>query len=90
MLKGNAVCATTYVDVNLMHDVITGRSATGAIHVINQTPISWFSKRQEQVEMSTYGSEFVAARQVTEHIMDLRHTRHSFGFPLDGPAWFVW
>ena len=80
------MCATTYVDVNLMHDVITGRSATGAIHVINQIPISWFSNCQEQVETSTYGSEFVAARQVTEHIMDLRHTLRSFGVPLDEPS----
>eukprot|EP00977_Amphora_coffeiformis_P011219 scaffold2692_cov115-Amphora_coffeaeformis.AAC.2 len=54
---------------------------------LNQTPIDWFSKRQNQVETATYGSEFMAARQATEQIIDLRYTLRSFGVPLDGPAW---
>eukprot|EP00977_Amphora_coffeiformis_P022803 scaffold11521_cov122-Amphora_coffeaeformis.AAC.1 len=29
----------------------------------------------------------MAARQATERIIDLRYTLHSFGVPLDGPAW---
>ena len=55
--------------------------------MINQTPIASFSKRQSQVETSTHGSEFMAARQATEQIMDLRYTLRSFGVPLDGPSW---
>ena len=85
--KGKPVRTTTYVDANLMHDLVTGRSATGIIHMLNQTPIASFSKRQAQVETSTYGSEFMAARQATEQIMDLRYTLRSFGAPLDGPSW---
>jgi hypothetical protein len=45
------------------------------------------SKRQNQVETATYGSEFMVARQATERIIDLRYTLRSFGVPLDGPAW---
>ncbi len=70
-----------------MHDLITGRSCTGVLHLLNQTPIDWFSKRQDQVETATYGSEFMAARQAVEQIIDLRYTLRSFGVPLDGPAW---
>ena len=44
-----------------MHNLITGRSCTGVIHFLNQTPIDWFGKRQAQVETATFGSEFVAA-----------------------------
>ena len=29
---------TTFVDANLMHDFTTGRSATGVLHLLNQTP----------------------------------------------------
>ena len=85
--KGKPVRTTTFIDANLMHDFTTGRSATGVLHFINQTPIECFSKRQSQVETATHGSEFVAARIGTEQIIDLRCTLRMFGVPLDGPAW---
>ena len=59
--KGKPVRTSTFVDANLMHDFTTGRSVTGILHLLNQTPIEWFSRRQGQVETATYGSEFVAA-----------------------------
>eukprot|EP00957_Ditylum_brightwellii_P045428 3443927-Ditylum_brightwellii.AAC.1 len=58
MLKpcGKAVITTTFVDANLLHDVITGRSCTGIIYLLNKIPIDWSSKRQNTVETATYGS----------------------------------
>jgi hypothetical protein len=47
---------------------------TGIIHMLNQTPIHWFSKHQGRVQSATYGSEFMAAHTATEQIMDLRYT----------------
>ena len=44
---------TTWVDANLYHDFMTGRSVTGIVHVINQTMINFFSKKQNTVETST-------------------------------------
>jgi len=85
--RGAAVRLTSYKDANLMHDMVTGRSLTGILHFINQTPIQWFAKRQNTVETATYGSEFVAARIATEQIIDLRYTLRMMGVPLDGPAW---
>jgi len=85
--KGEPMRLTTFVDANLMHCKVTGKSATGVFHMIDQTPIAWFSKRQNTVETATYGSEFVAARQATEQIMDIRHLMRDMGIPIDGPAW---
>jgi hypothetical protein len=85
--KGRAVRTSTYVDANLYHDLVTGRSNTGILHFLNQTPVDWFSKKQGSVETATYGSEFVAARQATEQIMDLRYSLRMIGVPLDGPSW---
>ena len=85
--KGKCVHTTTFVNANLMHDFTTGRSATGVLHLLNQTPIDWFSKRKGQVENATYGSEFVAAHTSVEQIIDLRYTLCMFGVPLDGPSW---
>ena len=37
--KGKPVRTTTFEDANLMHCQVTGRSATGILHLVNQTPI---------------------------------------------------
>ena len=85
--KGNTVRTTTYCDTNLLHDLVTGRSATGILHFFNQTPTDCFSKLQNQVESATYGSEFMAAHQAVEQIIDLCYTLHMLGVPIDGPSW---
>ena len=41
---GNPVVTVSYVDANLMHDVLTGKSVTGILHFINKTPFDWYSK----------------------------------------------
>ena len=47
---GKIVRITHFVDANLFHDMITGRSVTGILDLLNQTPIDWFSKKQATVE----------------------------------------
>jgi hypothetical protein len=81
-LGKGVVLTTTYVDANLYHCAVTGRSVTGVLHLINKTPFDWFSKRQGTVESSTFGSEFVAARTGTEQIIDHRLTLRYFGVPI--------
>ena len=60
---------------------------TGILHLVNQTPMDWFSKKQATVETVTYGSEFVAARTCVEQIMDLRNTLRYLGVPLRGKSY---
>ena len=59
--KGKLVCLSSFYDANLMHNVVTGRSASGILECMNQTPIDWFSKQQGKVETATNGSEFMVA-----------------------------
>jgi hypothetical protein len=84
--RGKPVVMTSYVDANLYHDMLTGRSVTAALHLLNQTPIEWFSKKQATVETATYGSEFVAARTTVQQIMGLRQTLRYLGVPVKGPT----
>ena len=79
---GKPVTLTHFVDANLYHDMLTGRSVTGILHLANQTPIDWFSKKQATVETATCGSEFVAARTCVEQIIDLRNTLRYLGIPV--------
>ena len=83
---GCIIRLTSYVYANLYHDMITGRSVTGIVHMINQTPINWYSKHQATVETATYCSEFVATRIAVEQIMDLHYTLMYLGVKLDGPV----
>ena len=80
--RGKPVTTTTFVDANLMADITTGRSQTGTIHLLNKTPIEWFSKRQNAVETATYGSEFVAARTAVDQVIELRHALRYLGVPV--------
>lgn len=83
---GKSIVLTSYVDANLYHDMVTGRSVTGVLHLVNQTPFDWFSKKQPTVETATYGSEFVAARTATEQIMANRGSFRYLGVDIIGPT----
>ena len=79
---GKQVTLTHYVNANLFHDALSGRSVTGILHMMNATPIDWYSKKQATVETATYGFEFVAARKCVEQIIDLRNTLRYLGVPI--------
>jgi hypothetical protein len=55
---------------------------TGILHLVNKTPIDWYSKKQAMLEMTTYGSEFAAARICIEQIIDLRSALRYLGVPV--------
>ena len=79
---GNWVTLTHYVDANLLHDLLTGRSMTGILHILNKTPLDWFSKKQSTIEVATYGSEMLAARTCIEQIVELCNTLRYLGVPV--------
>jgi hypothetical protein len=61
-----------FVHINLCCDALHGachmtrRSTTGILVFINGAPISWYSKRQNTIESSIFGSEFVTLKIATE------------------------
>jgi hypothetical protein len=79
---GKPVMTISYVDANLMHDMLTGKSVTGILHFVNQTPFDWYAKKQGTVETATYGSKMVAARTAVEQIIEHRNTLRYLGVPV--------
>ena len=75
--------STSFVDANLYHDMISGRSVTGILHLANKTLIDQFSKLQSTVETATFGSESVATKTCTEQAIDLRLTFRYLGVPIE-------
>ena len=80
--RGKHVTLLHFVDANLYHDIVTGRSVMGILRLANKTPIDWYSKKQGTVETATFGSEFAAARTCTEQIIDLCDTLRYMGVPI--------
>ena len=81
---GKLVITTTYEKAKLYNDYLISRSVTGVLHLVNQKPTDWYSKKQATVETetATYGSGFTAASAATEQIMDMRYTLCMLGVPV--------
>ena len=80
--SGKRLIIITFLDANLLHDIVTGKSVTAVLHFINNTPTDWFLKRQATAETATHGSEFVVAKTATKQIMGLRNTLRYLGVPI--------
>jgi hypothetical protein len=83
---GNVVTTSVYVDANHAGNLANRRSHTGVLLYVNNALISWYSKRQNTVEASSFGSEFVALRIATEMVEALRYKLRMFGVPIEGPT----
>jgi len=73
---GNPVHVLAYVDAN----------HAGTLIYMNQAPIIWYSKRQNTVEASSFGSEYIALRICTEIIEARRYKLRCFGVPVQGSS----
>jgi len=81
---GNLVQLLAFVDANHAGNMKTRRSHKGILIYINQAPIIWYSKRQNTVESSSFGSEYIALRICTEMVETLRYKLRCFGVPIEG------
>jgi hypothetical protein len=84
--RGHQVTISCFVDADLAGNSVSRQSQTGVLVFVNKAPILWYSKRQNSVEASTYGSEITAMKTAIEMIEALRYKLRMFGVPIDGPA----
>jgi len=83
---GNPVHVLAYVDANHAENMKTRRSHSGILMYMNQAPIIWYSKRQNTMETSSFGSEYIALRICTEMIEALAYKLRCFGVPVQGSS----
>jgi hypothetical protein len=77
---------TVFSDASHASDLVTRRSVTGILLFINLTLIRSYCKRQNTIELATYGSEFVAARIAIELIIEYRYKLRMIGIQVKKPA----
>ena len=85
-LRGQSITMSCFVDADHAGCRVTRRSHTGVLIFINRAPILWYSKRQNTVESSTFGSEFVAMKTAVEQVEGLRYKLRMMGIEVDGPT----
>ena len=85
--RGVGVTMWSRVDADHAADTTNRRSRTGFLVYINSAPIYWMSKKQNSVESSSFGSEFVAMKQCCEYIRGLRYKLRMMGIQVNGPAY---
>lgn len=56
----NELDIAVFCDSDHAYDLVTGRSITGLIAFVGSTSVYWKSKRQTNVQTSTFGAEFMA------------------------------
>jgi hypothetical protein len=83
---GLPVEISCFVDANHAGNIVTRRSYTGLLIFVQNAPIIWYSKKQNTVESSTFGSELVALRVARDLITALQIKLRLFRVPLKGPA----
>ena len=64
--RGTGFITRVKVDADNAADAITRRSRTGFIVYSNCAPMFWHNKKQNSVESSSFGSEFVAMKACCE------------------------
>jgi len=65
---GKSVQVNFFCDAAHAQDLLNRRSQTGILIFVNGSPIRWYSKRQNTVEASAYGSEYTTLRIAGEMI----------------------
>ena len=82
--RGNNASTHFFVDADLAGNSVHRRSQTGILIFFNRAPIIWYSKIQNNFEVSTFGSEIIAMKDDIELIEALRYKLRMFGVSVDG------
>ena len=75
-----------YVDSDWAGCPDSRKSTSGYVLMLNGAAISWKSKRQSVVALSSAEAEFIAASSLVQEVIYVRRLLESFGCPQEGPT----
>ena len=76
-----------FVDSNYASNTVTRKSRTGFLIYLQSALIYWTSKKQITIEISSFGSEFMAMKHDTEYVCGLRYKLRAMCIPVEGYAY---
>ena len=84
--RGQGFIMHAKVNADHASDTITRHSRMGFLVYLNCVLIYWWSKKQNSVESSSFGSEFIAMKQCCEYVCGLRYKLRMMGISCDNPT----
>ena len=86
-VRGRGFIIRAFVDSDHAGLALTRRSRTGYIIFLNNAPICWVSRKQNSIQTSSHGSEFLAMKECCEYLRELRYKLRMMGIPVDLPSY---
>ena len=83
--KGMMSDCCGYADADWAGDIETRKSTSGYVFQIGSSTVSWSSKRQSTVALSSTEAEYIALAHATQEAIWLRTLFHSMGFAQQKP-----
>ncbi|KAH9311145.1 hypothetical protein KI387_026180, partial [Taxus chinensis] len=77
--SGSNTTLRGYVDSDMAGDVDSRRSTTGYIYTVGGTAVSWISRLQKLVALSTTEAEYVAATEASKEMIWLQQLLEELG-----------
>ena len=75
-----------YVDADWAGDVSDRKSTSGYLYMIGQSSVSWSSKKQVSVALSSTEAEYIAASYASQEAIWLREVLNDLGIALTQPT----
>ncbi|KAF7371927.1 polyprotein [Mycena venus] len=75
-----------YCDADWANDIADRRSISGYVSFFGSAPISWSSRKQPTVALSTMEAEYMALAKTTCEVLWLRELASELGLTPDGPT----
>ena len=79
-------CLCGYADANWAGDLDDRKSTTGNVFMLASSAVSWLSKRQPTVALSTTEAEYISLSSATTETMWLRQLMYDLGANQDAPT----
>jgi hypothetical protein len=79
-------CLIAFCDADYAGDIDTRRSTTGYVVMLNGGPVTWGSRQQQCVSLSTTEAKYVAACETTRQISWFRNLLQDVGIVQKAPT----
>ena len=85
--QGKSLTMTCFVDADHAGCWVMHRLHNGILILLNKAPIMWYLKRQNMVETSTFGSEFIAMKTAVKMVEGLWYKLRMIGTKVNGTTY---
>ena len=81
--RGTHIDLTCYSDADFASYKVDRKSTSGTCHILGHSLVSWFSKKQNSVALSTTEAEYITAGSCCEQALWMKQTLRDYDINLE-------